>query len=247
MYTGKFLGNFCALRAQANFESNFEKYVSGPTEAHTQENGSNGSAGSGERLTEEEEREMEERVKSLYEGMAVRGLKRVLLAEVAKHATEVQYYGTQGRAQETEGHTGEGTERADERGMEEERSRQGDTGPHEHTQQGGTESGAHGEEEGRGRVRGEPEASGAARKRTRQSEQVGQDEEMSNGEEGEQGTGPHDGEQQGTRSAKRRRTEEGVREEEGTRGARDDGLGPSFRQVRANFNRTPSWLLLHNS
>ena len=28
--TGKFLGNFCALCAQANFESNFEKYVSEP-------------------------------------------------------------------------------------------------------------------------------------------------------------------------------------------------------------------------
>ena len=29
--TGKFLKNFCALRAQAYFESDFEKYVAGPT------------------------------------------------------------------------------------------------------------------------------------------------------------------------------------------------------------------------
>ena len=28
--TGKFLKNFCALRAQANFESDLEKYVPGP-------------------------------------------------------------------------------------------------------------------------------------------------------------------------------------------------------------------------
>ena len=29
--TGKFIKNFRALRAQANFESNLEKYVAGPT------------------------------------------------------------------------------------------------------------------------------------------------------------------------------------------------------------------------
>ena len=40
-----------------------------------------------EGLTEGEEREVEARVKGLYEGM-VRGLKRVLLEEVARRATE---------------------------------------------------------------------------------------------------------------------------------------------------------------
>ena len=67
--------------------------------------GSTGSAEVEERLTEEEERGIEERVKRLYAGM-VRGLKRVLLEEVAKRATE-EYYGAQGRAQENEGRAGE--------------------------------------------------------------------------------------------------------------------------------------------
>ena len=103
-------------------------------EAHTQENGGEGSTRVEAGLAESEEREIEERVKGLYEGL-VRGLKRVLLEEVARRATE-EYYETQKKAQETEEHTSEGAEEADAREVEGSRDKQGGKGAHEHTQQG---------------------------------------------------------------------------------------------------------------
>ena len=79
-------------------------------------------------------------MKGLYEGM-VRGLKRVLLEEIARRATE-EYYETQRKAQETEVHAGGDTGETDEREVEEGRDRQGGKGTHEHTQQGRAEGGS---------------------------------------------------------------------------------------------------------
>ena len=104
-------------------------------EAHAREEGRNEeSVGVEEGLAESEEREVEERVKGLYEGL-VRGLKRVLLEEVARRATE-EYYETQKKAQISEEHTSEGAEEADAREVEGSRDKQGGKGAHEHTQQG---------------------------------------------------------------------------------------------------------------
>ena len=65
-------------------------------EAHTQENGGEGSTRVEAGLAESEEREIEERVKGLYEGL-VRGLKRVLLEDSRNNRGQPVYDQTKRR------------------------------------------------------------------------------------------------------------------------------------------------------
>ena len=208
-------------------------------EAHAREEGRNEeSVGVEEGLAESEEREVEERVKGLYEGL-VRGLKRVLLEEVARRATE-EYYETQKKA-----HRGRSTQVRERRKRTRERWREAGTskeakGRMSTHSKGRTEGDTQSEEEDR--KGGEHGASGKGVTRRRNGRGQADRRDTAKGREAakedeEQSKGPHGGEQQGESSRKKHRQDESAREEGGTRGARAEGKSGEHENGRTREGR----------
>jgi hypothetical protein len=153
----------------------------------------------------------------------VRGLKRVLLEEVARRATE-EYYEAQRKAQGAGAHTSGDTGGADEEEVGKGKGRRGDKGTHEHTQQDRTESGLQGAAASGEGARSEREGSDAGQKRTRpRGGREHSDEGHSSEAEEGQSRRPHGRQQQGESSRKKQRQREHDEDEEGTRDAQAAG------------------------
>ena len=181
------------------------------------ENKKQPATGTGDELTEEENAQIEDRVREMYAGL-VNGMKKVLLGEVARYAIR-EYHGIGQGEEETRegGHAAREAREAERRQRE-----QGSEGTHEEGEHEATSRGQRAEEVAAGQQGEEPGAEGRGGKRARQRREGEGDERESRTEEG-QAAGPHEGQEHGRDARKRRKQEVQGGDTDGGRGTRARG------------------------